>query len=160
MTSHSALSGRPVVDETQFGKKSDTPGGHHSRGGTQALVAERSHESHHSFAGKQKDALKDFLRDLEQFKSEKSNSKASLDWIIVVGNTGGETDSLVSALVYANYLHHHGTTKAIGLLQLEQLAVDGRRQHAEVLKTVGLSTEDILSESNFSYSQNLLYQWF
>lgn len=63
----------------------------------------------------------------------------------MLGNTGGDTDSLVSALVYAHYLHHNGQ-KAISILQLNELGIKGRPEHGKVLEHVGLTMDDILSE--------------
>lgn len=95
-----------------------------------------------SFAEIQRQTLRDFLSDLDNFRS---HHQSTLDWTIVLGNTGGDTDSLVSALVYAHYLHHNGQ-RAISLLQLNELGIKGRPEHGKVLEHVKLTMNDILSQ--------------
>lgn len=107
-----------------------------------AASGDRSSTHNQSFAETQRQTLKEFLSALN---GSNGHTTPLSDWVIVLGNTGGDTDSLVSALVYAHHLHHKGQ-KALSLLQLNELGIKGRPEHEEVLEHVGLTMDDILSQ--------------
>lgn len=81
----------------------------------------------------------DFLADLRNNSAE--------DWIVVMGNEGGDLDSMASALALAWHFDHAESKKAVALLQTAEDALHLRPENVEALRSAGMSSghRDLLS---------------
>jgi len=70
----------------------------------------------------------------EQFMDDLIHDQAQ-NWTVVMGNEGGDLDSLVSSLAYAFHLNHlDPPVKAVALLQTQEDALDLRPENVLALK--------------------------
>ncbi|KAG0140256.1 hypothetical protein CROQUDRAFT_53547 [Cronartium quercuum f. sp. fusiforme G11] len=93
--------------------------------------------------------LSEWSRDIKfQFLNELSEGRAN-EWIIVMGNEAGDTDSMAAAIGWAYHLNHlkSKSQKAISLLQTVEDALDLRPENQLALERASMSSHhrDILT---------------
>lgn len=91
--------------------------------------------------------LSDWSRRVKQQFLTDLRNNAAVEWTVVMGNEGGDTDSMVSALAFAWHLSARGQ-KAVALLQTPEDALHLRKENIEALRWANMSAghRDLLSE--------------